>query len=111
MAKFLVTYMGSEAFADAPAWSREQEQAFMKAWGDWAQIHKGEIVEGGAPIGRTKLVNKGGISDTRNEITGFTIVSAESHEDAAAMFADHPHVTLIEGTSIEVMACLDIPDV
>ena len=34
---------------------------------------------------------------------------AESHEAAARMFEDHPHVTIFPGDSVEIMECLPMP--
>jgi len=63
----------------------------------------------GAPLSRTKLVSKSGISDIRNNLAAFTIVHAESQEAAAKLFLDHPHFTLFPGEGVEVMECLPIP--
>ncbi len=109
MPKFLVTYMGAEPGRTQPNFSGDEEKAFMQAWGDWAEKHNSALVEGGLPVGKTKRVDTTGVSDTKNAVTGFSIVEADSHADAAALFIDHPHVTHI-GLSIEVMECLDMPE-
>src|SRR5687767_1041828 len=44
----------------------------------------------------TKRVSPDGISDTRNAMTGYVIVKAESHEAAARLFEDHPHFSILE---------------
>ena len=59
-------------------------------------------------LGKTKRIEAKGISNTKNEITAYTIVQAESHE-AAAVFANHPHFMIFPGQSVEVMECLPIP--
>ena len=63
----------------------------------------------GGPLGKTKKVNKEGVSDIRNEMGAFTVVQAESHEAAAQMFVGHPHYTIFPGDRIEVMECLPVP--
>jgi len=45
----------------------------------------------------------------RNNMTAFTVVRAESHEDAAKLFEDHPHFTIFPGESVEIMECLPMP--
>ena len=50
-----------------------------------------------------------GIADTRNDLTGYTIVQAESHEAAAKLFQNHPHFTMFPGNGVEIMECLPIP--
>lgn len=109
MQKFLATYMGSsEAFADFK-WTDEFSKQFMSAWGAWGKTHEAAIVDGGTPIGKTKRVDGTGISDMKNAITGYTIVEAESHADAARLFEGHPHASMLPGTWIEIMECLDLP--
>lgn len=108
MQKFLATYMGSTDAANFE-WTDAFSKKFMAAWGEWGRQHAAAIVDGGTPIGKTKRVDGSGISDMTNAITGYTIVEAESHAAAARMFEDHPHATMLPGTSIEVMECLDLP--
>jgi hypothetical protein len=43
-------------------------------------------------------------------VTGYSIVEAESHDDAARMFADHPHLQ-IAGVYIGVLAVTPIPGI
>jgi hypothetical protein len=54
-------------------------------------------------------VGPNGISDVRNNLTGYTIVRGESHEAAAALFLDHPHFSIFPGDGVEVMEVLAIP--
>ena len=58
----------------------------MTAWGQWMERHAADIVEVGSPLGKTKKVSAGGVSDIRNNLTGYVIVEAKSHEAAARMF-------------------------
>ena len=81
----------------------------MEAWMKWAQEHQGAIVDMGAPLGRTKRVTKDGIADTRNNLGAYTVVQAESQEEAAKMFVGHPHFTIFPGDGVEIMECLPIP--
>jgi hypothetical protein len=50
-----------------------------------------------------------GVSDTKNSMTGYIRVHADSHEAAARMFENHPHFTIFPGDSAEIMECLPIP--
>lgn len=114
MKKFLAIYLGSaEALAkwraQDEATKKAAEQAGMAAWMKWATDNKASIVEIGSPLGKTKKISAQGISDTRNELGAYTVVQAESHEEAAKLFLNHPHFTMFPGESIEVMECLEIP--
>ena len=114
MKRFLAVYTGSpsalarwEKLTDA---ERNQKQAAgIAAWHQWAAQNQTAIVEMGGPLSRTKLVSPAGISDIRNSMAAFTIVAAESQEEAARLFLDHPHFTIFPGEGVEVMECLPVP--
>ncbi len=81
----------------------------MEAWQQWMEEHSDSIVDGGGPLGRTKRVTNDGIADVRNNMGGYVVVEAESQDEAAKMFLDHPHFTIFPGDGVEVMECLPIP--
>ncbi|MES2218281.1 MAG: hypothetical protein V4501_07710 [Pseudomonadota bacterium] len=116
MKKFLAIFLGSATDTAMKNWlaldpeiRREKEKSGISAWKNW--VNKNDnIIDGGSPIGKTKRVDASGISDTKNLITGYTIVEAESQEAAAKLFVDHPHFTMFPGESVEVMECLPIPE-
>jgi hypothetical protein len=68
------------------------------------------IVDGGAPLGKTKRVDQKGVSDARNDIGGYSVVEADSHDAAAKIFGkDHPHLQMMPGTWIEVTEIMPLP--
>lgn len=114
MKTFLAVYLGSAAGMNAwkamPDVERKQkEQAGMTAWMKWMNDHKAAILGDGAPLGKTKQVDKTGVSDMRNDLTAYTVVQASSHDEAANMFKNHPHFAVFPGDHIEIMECLPIP--
>lgn len=117
MKKFMAVYIGTAAalekfqedFPDPQA-RKAREQAGMQAWFAWGDKQAKAIVDNGAPLGKTKRIGADGIRDIRNNLAGYTIVQAKSHEAAARMFEKHPHFTLFPGDSVEVMECLPLPD-
>ena len=109
MTKFLALYLGSPDLS-APAPPDEAAIAKgMAAWGAWMAEHSAQTVDSGGPLGKTKKTSKAGVSDTRNNVAGYIIVEAESHEAAAKLFEGHPHFTIFPGDSVEIMECLPIP--
>ena len=60
------------------------------------------FVDVGAGVGKTKLVNTRGTSDTKNDIMLYSVIRAESHEAVAKSFEGHPHLQIPQ-SSIEVM--------
>ena len=113
MKKFLALYIGtaSEAEKAATRISPETQAKGMQAWGMWMARYASSIIDGGAPLGPTKKVSRLGIADTRNSLTGYVIVEAESHDAAARMFEDHPHFAIFPGDSVEIVECLAIPGI
>ncbi len=116
MKKYLAIYLGTmederfkEWFAKPEAERKEIEKQGMEAWGKWTGDHKDAIVDGGTPLGKTKRADANGVADTKNALSGYAIVQAESHEAAAKMFENHPHFAIFPGTSVEIMECLDMP--
>ena len=107
MKKFFVLYMASEgdfkkAMAEMPAMTPEQMKASMDEWKEWMES-KGGVVDMGAPLGKTKKVTPSEVTDMRNEIGGYSIIEAESHEEAAKQMQDSPHFKMMPGGWIEVM--------
>lgn len=109
MRNYLATYMGTTEVFSTFEWTPEISKTFMESWGVWGKKHEAAIVDGGTPIGKTKRADRDGVSDTKNMITGYVIVRAGSHDEAAAMFEAHPHVAMLPGTWIEIMECMDMP--
>lgn len=116
MKNFLAVYTGSAAARDASGWDQLDEAAQqarqrqgVEAWEGWVAAHRAAIVDTGAPLGKTLRVSSQGVESVRNAMAAFTIVRAESHEAAAAMFEGHPHFTIFPGDSVEIMECLPLP--
>jgi hypothetical protein len=101
MKKFVVLYMasGPEFEKMRKNFTPEQRKKGMEAWMKWVNDNKASIVEGGVPLGKTKRVDANGASNTKNEIGGYSVVQAESHDAATKIFdKDHPHRTWIPAT-------------
>lgn len=81
----------------------------MKAWHEWGETHKAAIVQNGGPLGKTKRTGLNGVTDIKNNLAGWILVQAESHEAAAKMFEGHPHFTIFPGEAVEIMEVLPIP--
>jgi YCII-related domain-containing protein len=111
MKKFMVLYMASgPAFEEMRRNSTpEQQKKGMDAWMKWMKANETSIVAGGAPLGKTKRVDSNGASNTKNEIGGYSIVQAESHEAATKLFGkDHPHLQM-PGAWLEIMEIMPLP--
>jgi hypothetical protein len=117
MKNFLAVYLGTSSSANRSEWDamdeatrQARQQSGMIAWRNWMTEHEAAIVDAGGPLGKTKRASSKGIEDTKNTMTAYVIVQAESHDAAARMFAHHPHFAIFPGESVEIMECLPIPE-
>ena len=117
MKNFLAVFTGTKDSPQRAAWDKLDEAtrnarqaAGMKAWGEWMTKHERAVVAGpGGPLGKTKRISPKGIADVSNNLAAFVMVQAESHEEAARMFENHPHFSIFPGEAVEVMPVLPIP--
>ena len=114
MKNYLAVFTGSaEGRADwnklDPEARQKREREGIAAWHQWMQDHAADIVETGAPLGKTKRTTSQGIEDISNNLSAFVTVRADSQQAAAEMFRNHPHFTIFPGDGVEVMECLPIP--
>jgi hypothetical protein len=109
--KFMVLYMASQAEFEKmmQTSSPEQQKKGMEAWMKWMNEHKASLVDGGAPLGKTKRVDANGSSNTKNQIGGYSVVQAETHDAATKMFGkEHPHLR-VPGAWIEIVEIMPVP--
>lgn len=116
MKNFMAIYIGTASSPKMTEWMameegkrKKLEAAGIKAWGDWMTAHKSVIAEIGGPLGKTKRVSAQGVADTKNSLSGYVVVRADSHEAAAKMFEKHPSFSHFPGDSVEIMEVLPIP--
>lgn len=96
MAKFVYVYTGGQ-MAETP---EAQEQA-MQAWGAWFGTLGESVTDMGNPFGQSSTVSSAGIADGGAcGAGGYSIVSADSLDDATAMAKDCPVVA--GGGAVEV---------
>ncbi len=86
MKTFMAVYLGTAPGAQSKmsAWNQLDEatrnqrmMTGMKAWQDWQIKHADIIVQQGGPLGKTKRVDTGGVSDTANAMTGYVVLRAD----------------------------------
>jgi hypothetical protein len=90
MANYLLVYKGGSI----PATEAEQN-AVMAAWGAWFGGLGSAVVDQGAPIGPGKSVGGDGPLD----VTGYSIISADSLDDAVRMADSCP---ILDNGSVDV---------
>jgi hypothetical protein len=104
MKKFMVLYMmPTEAMQEAmKTMTPEEQKAGTEAWNNWMEAHKADLADPGAPLGKNKRITKEGVADTHNDVGGYTIVQADSHDEAVKLVQDSPNLDM-PGAYMEVM--------
>src|SRR5262249_41052228 len=116
MKTFMAVYLGSADSRNRREWDsldeatrQKRTEAGMQGWGAWMQKHHSAVVVEGGPLGKTKRISQAGVADTKNNLTGFVVIRADSHEAAARMFESHPSFSIFPGDAVEIMEVLPIP--
>ena len=110
---YLVVFTSNKA---SPKWKEwlalsQEEWAARDAVGlplldKWERDHAADIAYGGGPLGPTKRATPDGVTTVVNELTVFLVVRAASHQAAAELVKDHPHITHFPCDAAEVMPVL-----
>ena len=108
MKTFLALYTGSPGATPADLDPATMANG-MAAWTGWMAAHAADILDAGGPLGKTKTASKAGVSDTRNDVAGYVVIQAQSHDAAVKLFEGHPHFAIFPGESVEVMEVMPIP--
>ena len=97
MAKYVLAYKGGNM-----ATTDEEQQASMAAWGAFLGGLGETLVDAGNPFGPSASVGNGGASG----LSGYSIITAASLEEATAKAADAPVVA--NGGGVDVYEAIEI---
>jgi hypothetical protein len=111
MKKFLALYM-----ADASGMAEmmrnstpEQRKKGTEAWMKWMEDNKASLADRGAPVGKTKRIDAKGIKDAKNDVCGYSIVQAESADEAARIFGKDQPFLQMPGATIDMIEIMEMP--
>jgi len=92
MNKYIALYYNTSGkHQEQPQLSPEEYAAVMAPWSEWKDKYAERIVDLGAPISPALASNDGKRwAGSSNLVTGYSIVAANSLEDAKEMFEGHP---------------------
>jgi hypothetical protein len=97
VSKYLVLYRSpTSAQEQLASATPEQSQAGMEAWQSWMEGAGGAIVDFGAPV------------QGEGDVTGYSILQADSRGALDDVLADHPHRQM-PGASIDVLEFVTLP--
>jgi hypothetical protein len=102
MGKYLFAYQGG-MMADTD----EQRQAVMQAWGEWFGKLGQAIVDPGNPFaGSTSVNGNGAGGEVASQLTGYTVIQADSLDAASALAEGCP--VLKGGGSVDVYETIEV---
>ena len=103
MAKFVYLYTGG-SMAETP----EAQEQVMAAWGAWFGELGEAIIDGGNPFGAAASVGADGAvtAGGASRVTGYTLVKADSLDDATALSKGCP--VLASGGAVEIYEALEM---
>lgn len=89
--------------------TQEEQMEGMKPWFAWKEKLGDQLIEFGAPLfGGTRVLPDGATAPSTKEVSGYSIVSADSVEAALELMRDHPHYGYGAGCEIEVHEAADM---
>jgi len=92
MTKFLLTYTASTSAAEQMQNSDPASaQAEMDAWTAWGKRCGAHLVDFGAQLGSAQTVSSAGVSPGTGNITGYSLLEADSMDAAVALLDGHPY--------------------
>ena len=110
MKKFMVLYSANESAMEQMRKSTpEEHKKGMEKWYAWKDKCGESMVDLGAPLGNGKKVSDSGNSASEKNIVGYSVLQAESMEDALKLLEGHPHLGWNEGCDIEIYECMPMP--
>lgn len=104
MPKYILAYHGGSM----PE-TQEEGEKVMAAWTDWYSAIGSQLIDGGAAAGRSMTIHSNGsVSNDGgpNPFSGYTVVSADSHDAANAIAKGCP--ILVAGGSVEVCEMIEM---
>src|SRR5438874_13810717 len=111
MKKFIVIYRAPVDLQTQTAnLSKEDQAKGMEAWMTWAKNCGSKLVDLGSPLANGQMLMPGGKSSPGNlDVAGYSILQAESMDEAKSLLQSHPHLGWNAACSIEVHETMPLP--
>ena len=110
MKKFVVIYHApASAMEQMGKATPEDMEKGMEFWMAWANGIGDGLVDIGSPLGKGQSISKDGNLPSESDITGYSVLQAQSMEEAKSMLQQHPHLQWAEGCKIEVFESMPLP--
>jgi hypothetical protein len=112
MKKFLILYKAPvDAMTQTANATPEQQAKGMEAWMLWSKKCGDQLVDMGSPLMNPWQISPGDkITNSKNQIAGYSILEAENMDGAIGMLKGHPHISgWSADATIEVHESMPIP--
>jgi hypothetical protein len=110
MKKFIVIYHAPQDAMKQTANLPKAEQAKgMEAWMAWAKQCGSKLVDLGSPLAQGQALTPAGSKPSAKGVAGYSILQAESMDEAKSLLKGHPHLGWNAACSIEVHEVMPLP--
>ena len=116
MKKYFVLYHASNEAIEkmqkdwsGQASSPEEQKESMEAWMAWAKKIGTSLLDMGTPLGGGQKITTSGATSSNKNVLGYSILQAESMDEAKELLKGHPHLAWDAGCEIEVHESLPTP--
>lgn len=110
MKKFIVIYYApAELMAGMANATPEDLKKGKEGWMAWAAKCGDGLVDLGTPLINGQQVTLSGSAVSRKDVTGYSIIQAESAEAAQKMLEGHPFRALGASSEIEIYESMPLP--
>jgi hypothetical protein len=109
MKKYIVIYTAPRSVSETVHQDPEMAKEVMAKWGEWMQKIGSGMVDMGTPLGDAVTVTKDGAKPLETKIVGYSILQAESLDEAKKLVEGHPHLDMPGGCGIEIHEALPVP--
>ncbi len=89
--------------------SPEEMKKGMESWMAWAKKCGSGLVDMGSPMGIGLKITPAGASPSSQNVVGYSMLQAESMDQALTLLKGHPHLAWAAGCVIEVHESLPLP--
>src|SRR3989338_10774235 len=110
MKKFIVLYHApEEAMKTMEGKTPEEMKKGMEPWMAWAKKCGDGLVDLGSPLGNGQKLTPSGSADMAPGVIGYSILQAESIEEAKKRLKELPHLSWNASCEIEIHEALPLP--
>jgi hypothetical protein len=111
VSRYIVLYHAPESVRERLARATPEEaQQGVQAWADWSEEVGSALLDPGAPVGRSVVLDEAGPTDRQSSVVGMSILEADSMEAALKHVEGHHHLRWAPGCEITVLEEMAIPE-